>query len=58
MHLAVQKSNTEIVKLLLENPKINAKIEDSNRKMPIDYSQNDEITQLLSKNDNDFEMAT
>ena len=49
LHLAVQINNVKIVKLLLEKNDINIYIKDFRGKMPIDYSKNDEITQLLSR---------
>lgn len=49
MHLAVQINNVEIVKLLLGKKDIDISIEDNQGKIPIDYSNNDEITQLLSQ---------
>ena len=49
LHLAVEKGNLEIIKLLLKKEDIDVNIEDSHGKKPIDYSQNYEIKQLLSK---------
>ena len=49
MHLAIQNNNVEIVKLLLEKKDIDINIEDNQGKKPIDYSNNDEITQLLTQ---------
>lgn len=49
LHLAVQNNSTDIVKLLLENKKIDIDIEDSHGKKPLEYSKNDEIRQLLNK---------
>ena len=47
LHLAVEIGNLEIIKLLLEKKDID--IKDSHGKKPIDYSENHEIKQLLSK---------
>ncbi|KAK8844301.1 hypothetical protein M9Y10_024513 [Tritrichomonas musculus] len=49
LHLAVENDDLDIVKLLLEKKEIDINIEDSQGKKPIDYSNNDEISQLLSK---------
>ncbi|KAK8889115.1 hypothetical protein M9Y10_033859 [Tritrichomonas musculus] len=49
LHLAVEIGNLEIIKLLLEKKDIDVNIEDSHGKKPIDYSENYEIKQLLSK---------
>ncbi|KAK8888392.1 hypothetical protein M9Y10_039462 [Tritrichomonas musculus] len=49
LHLAVEIGNLEIIKLLLEKKEIDVNIEDSHGKKPIDYSENYEIKQLLSK---------
>ena len=49
LHLAVEIGNLEIIKLLLEKKDIDINIEDSHGKKPIDYSENHEIKQLLSK---------
>ena len=49
LHLAVEIRNLEIIKLLLQNKEIDINIEDSHGKKPIDYSENHEIKQLLSK---------
>ena len=49
LHLAVERRNLEIIKLLLQKEEIDINIEDSQGKKPIDYSENDEIKQLLSK---------
>ena len=49
LHLAVEIGNLEIIKLLLEKKEIDINIEDSHGKKPIDYSENYEIKQLLSK---------
>ena len=49
LHLAVEIENLEIIKLLLEKKEIDINIEDSHGKKPIDYSENHEIKQLLSK---------
>ena len=49
MHLAIQNNNVEIVKLLLEKKDIDINIKDNQGKKPIDYLNNDEITQLLTQ---------
>ena len=49
LHLAVEKENIEIIKLLLENKYIDINIKDGKGKKPIDYSENHDIKQLLSK---------
>ena len=49
LHLAVEIGKSEIIKLLLEKEEIDINIEDSHGKKPIDYSDNHEIKQLLSK---------
>ena len=49
LHLAAEKGNLEIIKLLLKKEDIDVNIEDSHGKKQIDYSQNYEIKQLLSK---------
>ena len=49
LHLAAEIGNLEIIKLLLEKKEIVINIEDSQGKKPIDYSENYEIKQLLSK---------
>ncbi|KAK8845712.1 hypothetical protein M9Y10_020630 [Tritrichomonas musculus] len=49
LHLAVEIGNPEIIKLLLDKKDIDINIEDSHGKKPIDYSENHEIKQLLSK---------
>ena len=49
MHLAVEIGNLGIIKLLLEKKDIDINIKDSHGKKPIDYSENHEIKQLLSK---------
>ena len=49
LHLAAKIGNLEIIKLLLEKKEIDINIEDSHGKKPIDYSENHEIKQLLSK---------
>ena len=49
LHLAAEIGNLEIIKLLLEKKEIDINIEDSHGKRPIDYSENHEIKQLLSK---------
>lgn len=48
LHLASQRRNLEIIKLLLEKKEIDIHIEDYHGKKPIDYSTNDEIKRLLS----------
>lgn len=48
LHLAAEKEDIEIIKLLLEMKEIVIDIDDFQGKKPIDYSQNDEITKLLS----------
>ena len=50
MHLAVEKGNLEIVKLLIKNKRIDINTKDGENRKPIDYATNDEIKQLL-KND-------
>lgn len=49
LHLAVQKNNIEIVKLLMEKKEIDVNITDYSEKKPIDYSENDKITELLTQ---------
>ena len=49
MHLAVKIKNIEIIKLLLIKKGIDFNIIDNKGKIPIDYSKNSEIKQLLSK---------
>ena len=49
LHLAVEIGNLEIIKLLLEKKEIDINIEDSQGKRPIDYSEDQEIKQILSK---------
>ena len=48
LHLAVEKQNLEIVKLLLKNKGINIHTKDNQGKEPIDYTKNKEIRQLLN----------
>ena len=48
LHLAVEKENKEIIRLLLKRNDIDTNIEDSQGRKPIDYSSNDEIRLLLS----------
>ena len=49
LHLAAEIGNLEIIRLLLEKKDIDINIEDDQGKKPIDYSENHEIKQLLSK---------
>ena len=49
LHLAAEIGNLEIIKILLNKKDIDINIEDSHGKKPIDYSENHEIKQLLSK---------
>ena len=49
LHLAVKIRNLKIIKLLLKKKDIDINIEDNHGKKPIDYSENHEIKQLLSK---------
>lgn len=47
--MAVESSNKEIIKLLLQNKKIDLnKVDDKNKKA-IEYAQNDEIKELFQK---------
>ena len=49
LHMAVESSNKEIIKLLLQNKKIDLnKVDDKNKKA-IEYAQNDEIKELFQK---------
>lgn len=47
LHLAVEIRNLDIIKFLLEKNEIDVNIQDSHGKKHIDYSENDEIKQLL-----------
>ncbi len=49
LHLAVKKENIDIIKDLLDREDINRDILDEKKKKAIDYVQNDQIIQLLSK---------
>ena len=49
LHLAVKKENIDIIKDLLDRKDINRDILDEKKKKAIDYVQNDQIIQLLSK---------
>ena len=49
LHLASEKGNIKIIKLLLINEAIDINIEDDQGRRPIDYSENDDIIQLLSQ---------
>ena len=49
LHLAAQKENFSIIKLLIIKKGIDINIKDSQGKRPIEYSENFEIKQLLSK---------
>ena len=53
LHLATRIGNSTILKLLLKKKEVDINIKDSQGKKPIDYSENTEIKQLLSK---DFRM--
>ena len=48
LHHAVKKENIEIIKLLLENNEINIHIKDDHHKEPIEYTNNNEIKQMLN----------
>ena len=47
LHLAVERQNIEIVRLLLKNKNININIKDEQGRKPIDYTTHNEIKQLL-----------
>ena len=49
LHVAVKIGNEQIVKLLLATKGIDINIEDNKGKKPIEYTRNEEITQLLSQ---------
>ena len=49
LHLAVEKDNLEIVKLLLGKKDIDINLVDLQGKKPIDYSKSSEVRQLLSQ---------
>lgn len=49
LHMAVESSNKEIIKLLLQNKKIDLnKVDDQNKKA-IEYAQSDEIKELFQE---------
>lgn len=48
LHLAIKKHNTEIIKLLLKNSKININEKDENGQKPIDLMQDTDILSILS----------
>ena len=49
LHLAVKKSNTEIIEALLENRSIDTNITDEQEKKPIDLTNDKKINALLEK---------
>ena len=48
LHLAVEKDDIEIVKLLLQHKDIDINVEDNKGNKPINYAKSDSIKQLLS----------
>ena len=48
LHLAIEKKYVEIIKLLLENKKIDTDIKDRQLRKPIDCTANDKIKQLFN----------
>lgn len=49
LHLAVEKGYPEIIKLLLENKRIDIHSKDCHGKEPIDYATNNHIKQLFNR---------
>ena len=49
LHMAVQTGCIEIIKLLLEHKSIDIQIDDGQGKLPIDYTDNSETKELLTK---------
>lgn len=48
LHVAVKKGNVDIIKILLENKKLDSNAKDSFGKLPIEYTKDEQIIQLLN----------